>query len=142
MKENMVSPDKVDIGFAAKQVVDDAEKNKRKQRKKQVSFKHLISSEMHHISPKTTEKWLERCLPKFATLRLLNALDPKFNPNHREKMEPIMQKLMYTKWLSPSECDDSLQEFKLWDREMELRHLAVLHIFQCETNILYPLLHS
>ena len=48
MKEYMVSPDKVDIGFAGKQVVDDAEKNKRKQ-KKQVGFKHLsfIKNTLH-----------------------------------------------------------------------------------------------
>ena len=140
-KENIVSPDKVDVGFAAKQVVDDAEKNK-KASKLQVYEFH---QECIMFLQKMTEKLLERCPLKFATVRALNALDPKFIANYPEKaiekMETILQKLMNTKWLTPSKCDDALQEFKVWVREMEVHHPAELHDFQYKTNRLDDFYH-
>ena len=41
-------------------------------------------------------------------------------------MEIILQKLMNTKWLSPTKCDDALQELKQWIRDMELHHQSKL----------------
>lgn len=141
-KENIVSPDKVDVGFAAKQVVDDAEKSK-KASKLQVYEFH---QECITFLQKMTEKILERCPLKFATIRALNAIDPKFIASHPEKaiekMETILQKLMNTKWLSPTKCDDALQEFKLWVREMELHNPSVLKEFNFKGNRLDDFYYS
>ena len=82
----------MDIGFAAKQVIDDAEKNKKASKLQIFEFEQVC---------KMTEKILERSPLKFTLIRALNALDPKFIASHPkkaiEKMEVILQKLMNTK---------------------------------------------
>ena len=66
-----------------------------------------------------TEKILEISPLKFTPIRALNALDPKFIASHPEKA-------IETKWLSPTKCDDALQELKQWIRDMELHHQSKL----------------
>ena len=116
-KDNLVSPDKVDVGFAAKQVVDTVLKEKKASPLRVLEFQKECITFLQHM----VGKLQERCPLKYATVKAMDCLDPALvcgDPEKAvEKMGSILQKLLNNKWLTASKCDECLQEFKQWIRE-------------------------
>lgn len=123
-KENIVSPpEKVEIGFAAKQALEIAKKEKHGQ--VSVSQRQLYESFQGCIAflRGVAEKIQERSPWKYSFVRALQALDPSFliaNPDRAiEKFGVLLQKLLEAKWMSPEQCDTISQQFRFWIGEMK-----------------------
>lgn len=117
-KDNLVSPDKVDVGFAAKQNVDIFLMEKKASPLRVLEFqRECITFLLQMVG-----KLKERCPLKYATARAMDCLDPALilgDPEKAvEKMGTILQKPLNNKWLTASKCDECLQEFKQWIREV------------------------
>ena len=117
-KDNLVSPDKVDVGFAAKQEVDTVLKEKKASPFRVLEFQRECIIFLQQM----VGQLQERCPLKYATIRAMDCLDPALilgDPEKAvEKMGTIFQKLLNNKWLTASKCDKCLQEFKQWIREV------------------------
>jgi len=78
-------------------------------------------------------------------VRAMIALDPRYitsNPGKSsEKMEIILKKLN-AKWMSSAKCDEALQEFKSWVRDVELHHACALSSFDSKKDRLDDFFHS
>lgn len=135
-KENIVKADRVNIGFAAKQAIEKVVRDKQASQLQVFEFYQECIVFLQHL----TEKLLERGPLKYDTVlvRSMDTINPKFIASHpeksHEKMEIILKKLLNTKWLSPGRCDDVLQEFKSWVREMELHHSDALSSFDSKND--------
>ena len=101
-KDNLVSPDKVDVGFAAKQVVDTVLKEKKASPLSVLEFQKECITFLQHM----VGKLQERCPLKYATVKAMDCLDPALvcgDPEKAvEKMGSILQKLLNNKWLTAS----------------------------------------
>ena len=117
-KDNLVSPDKVDVGFAAKQVVDTVLKEKKASPLRVLEFQKECITFLQQM----VGKLQERCPLKYSTVRAMACLDPALlcgDPEKAvEKMSSVLQKMINNKWFTASKGDDCLQEFKQWIREV------------------------
>lgn len=118
-KDNLVAPDKVDIGFASKKVVDDAKKSSSVSQLQRYEF----YQECITFMSKTVEKLNERSPLKYSLVRALQSLDPRFVALHTEKatekFQVLLRKLLDCKWLTSDMCDNILQQFKRWILDMD-----------------------
>ena len=123
-KENIVSPpEKVEIGFAAKQALDIAKKEKSCQ--VSVSQRQLYEFFQGCIAflRGVAEKIQERSPLKYSFVRAMQALEPSFLiviPDRAiEKFGVILQKLLEAKWVTPDQCDTISQQFRFWIGEVK-----------------------
>ena len=123
-QENIVSPpEKVEIGFAAKQALEIAKKEKSGQ--VSVSQRQLYEFFQGCIAflRGVAEKIQERSPLKYSFVRAMQALESSFliaNPDRaKEKFGVILQKLFEAKWVTPDQCDTISQQFRFWIGEVK-----------------------
>jgi len=104
-KENTLSPINVDVGFACKIIVQEAEAKKKASPLQVLEFK----KERIVLLQKLRNKLLERCTLQYATVRQLTCLEPRYmaqNPDSAvSKCFSLLQQLISKKMEFPN-CFD------------------------------------
>ena len=104
-QSSWLSLDKVDPGFAANRLLDQALKSK----VASPLAKSQFLTACLHLYCAMTHKILERCPLKYSMVRALQALDPRFMIRHQqsaeEKMKTVLSKLVDSKWKQDRECE-------------------------------------
>lgn len=107
-KENLKLPKDVEIGFAAKQVLDEIGATA----KQKLDFNNDCMSVLQRMCKKISE----RCPLKYSLVRNLNCLDPRFLVSHEQqavnKFSYILKTLLEHKWFNPEMCDTMKEEFR------------------------------
>ena len=121
-KENILSPKKVDVGFACKILLQEAQTKKKASPLQVLEFQN----ECVVLLQKLTNKLLERCPLQYAIVRQLTCMDPRYmakNPDSAiSKCSGLLQQLISKKLESPDSCDNILQQYKAFITEVQKYH--------------------
>ena len=121
-KENLLSPKKVDIGFACKIILQEAQAKKKASRLQVLEFQN----ECIVLLQKLTNKLLERCPLQYAIFRQLTCMDPRYmakNPDSAiSKCSGLLQQLISKKLEPPDSCGTILQQYIAFITEVQKYH--------------------
>lgn len=121
-KGNILSPKKVDVGFACKILLQEAQAKKKASPLQVLEFQN----ECIVLLQKLTNKLLERCPLQYAIVRQLTCMDPRYmakNPDSAiSKCSGLLQQLISKKLESPDSCDTILQQYKAFITEVQKYH--------------------
>jgi hypothetical protein len=133
--DNLVGVKEVDVGFAVKAIVHNAEKEGKVSKLQLQAF----FTECQTFLKTTTAKLLERCPLKYPIVRNLTALDPRQIANHplsaSSKFEKLLLKLMDCNRLTPSQCDVAKEQYAAFLSEVKQFHKKECSSFSTEQRL-------
>jgi len=122
-KENILSPKKVDVGFACKILLQEAQAKKKASPLQVLEFQN----ERIVLLQKLTNKLLECCPLQYAIVRQLTCMDPRYmakNPDSAiSKCSGLLQQLISNELVSPDSSDTFLQQYKAFITEVMMNLL-------------------
>ena len=115
-KENLVTAKNVGTGFAAKQTVQDVERQQKASARQILEFRSQSITSLQSVA----NKLIERCPLKYPVVRYLSCLDPRVMARDTgdavDKMTKLLDKLIRLKQATAEQCDTALSEYKAFLR--------------------------